>query len=159
MNIHFNRRNASQLSSIGLAGNVVENCMTDVRFIAGSTLPPTSSDNHDNQEGHKVSIMMARPKTGRWHQVRQHLAGIGHAIIGDSSHGRSRTNRVWKKERKLRKERTCLHLCRIQLPATEYTPSIDVSCPLSTDLMEMLNEIPVLLGDTRAILAQDGIQI
>ncbi|KAL3786494.1 hypothetical protein HJC23_010660 [Cyclotella cryptica] len=140
-------------------GNVVENCVTDVCFVAGCTLPPESSDNHDNLEGRNVSIMMARPKTGRWHQVRQHLAGVGHAIIGDSSHGRSRTNRVWKKERKLRKERTCLHLCRIQLPATEYTPIIDVSCPLSSDLVEMLNEMPVLLEETRAILAQEGIQI
>ena len=37
------------------------------------------------------------------------------------------------------RERTCLHLCRIQLPATEYSPEgVDVTCPLPPDLMKML---------------------
>lgn len=138
----------------------MEESVTHVRFISSCILPPTSIEglmDNDSLEGRKASIILARPKTGRWHQVRQHLAGIGHSIIGDSTHGRSRTNRIWKRQRKLRKERTCLHLCRIQLLATEYSPEIDVSCPLSSDLIEMLQEMPDLMTEARTVLAEEGI--
>jgi len=94
---------------------------------------------------------------------RQHLASgtIGHAIIGDSSHGRSRTNRIWKKDRHLMKERVCLHLFHLQVPSSEYAPDgIDVTCPLSLDLVAMLEALPVkLLDEARPILAKDGINI
>ena len=120
-------------------------------------------DDDDNLlEGRKVTVL-ARPKTGRWHQIRQRLSSgtLGHAIIGDSSHGRSRTNRTWKKERHLMKELVCLHLSRLQVPPSEYVPSgIDVTCPLASDLLTMLEALPVkLLDAARPILAQDGIHI
>jgi len=34
-------------------------------------------------EGRTWSYLEARPETGRKHQIRRHLQGIGHAIIGD----------------------------------------------------------------------------
>ena len=152
----------------------MEDCRTDIRFIASTILPPIDDDDdaggenntsdHSSRmmEGRKVSIILARPKTGRWHQVRQHLASgtIGHCIIGDSAHGFSRTNRIWKKKRNLMKERTCLHLARVQLPSTEYTPNgVDVSCPLAEDLMKILQEMPELLDEARPILLEEGIKI
>lgn len=143
-------------------GRIMENSMTHLRFISNRILPPIPSEGQDNNEsleGRKISIILARPKTGRWHQVRQHLSSIGHGIIGDSSHGGSRTNRIWKKHRKLLKERTCLHLCRVQLPATEVSPNSDVSCPISSDLMDMLEQIPELLDEARPILAEEGINL
>ena len=144
-----------------IIGRTMENSVTQVRVVASYTLPPvtTEDENDDNLEGRKVTIILARPKTGRWHQVRQHLAGIGHAIIGDSSHGRSRTNRVWKKTRKLREERTCLHLCRIQLPATMHSPKIDTTCPLSSDLVEILQEMPALMDMARPILLKESVNV
>jgi hypothetical protein len=141
----------------------MENSVTEIRFISTCVLPPLSTtndtENDDSLEGRKATIILARPRTGRWHQVRQHLSSIGHAIIGDSTHGNSRTNRIWKKERKLMKERTCLHLCRLQLPATTVSPIIDVPCPLSSDLMDMLYEMPDLLEEARVILEEEGIHI
>ncbi len=139
----------------------MEGCRTDICFISSMTLPSTEKD-PDNFEGRKVSIVLARPHTGRWHQVRQHLSSgtIGHAILGDSSHGRSRTNRIWKKKKNLIQERTCLHLARVQIPATEYSPDgIDVSCPMPPDLENMLKEMPDLLDQARPILLEEGIKI
>lgn len=129
---------------------------TDIRFIAGITFP---SDD-DQSEGRKASIVLARPKTGKYHQIRQHLASgtIGHAIIGDSSHGRSRTNRVWKKKRHLIKERTCLHMMKIELPPTKFSPGgINCSCPLPQDMQVMLRNIPDLLERAKPILLQEGL--
>jgi 23S rRNA-/tRNA-specific pseudouridylate synthase len=143
----------------------IEDATTEFRFVASSILPPVDDDTDDdgNMEGRMVSIVLARPKTGRWHQIRQHLASgtIGHAILGDSSHGRSRTNRIWKKKRHLMKERVCLHLSRLYMPPTEYAPDgIDVTCPLAPDLEKMLEMLPMeLLDAARLILAEEGIHV
>ena len=40
----------------------------------------------------RYSLVSLSPRTGRRHQLRRHLAGISHPIIGDTSHGDSRQN-------------------------------------------------------------------
>ncbi len=161
-------------------GKRMNDVQTDVKFIARTILPPiaeTSTCSNSNScdqdgdndtmknymEGRKVSIVLARPHTGKWHQIRQHLASgtIGHAILGDSSHGRTRTNRIWRKKRNMQKERTCLHLARLQVPATKYTPhGIDVTCPLPNDLQIMLNHMPEsFVEELRGLLLEEGINI
>ena len=141
----------------------MENSLTQLRFISACILPPTKGNSddydHDNLEGRKACIILARPKSGRWHQVRQHLSSIGHPILGDSTHGRSRTNRTWKKNRKLQKQRTCLHLARLQIPKTDYSSAIDVSCPLSSDLIDILQEMSELMQNAKPILEEEGINI
>lgn len=143
-------------------GNMVHGCSTDFRFIASMTLPPIIQNDKERKEGSKISIVLARPRSGKWHQIRQHLASgtVGHAILGDSSHGRSRTNRIWKNYRNMINERTCLHLARMQIPSTEYTPEgIDVSCPMPDDFMTILKNIPGLVEKVKPILLQEGINL
>ena len=36
------------------------------------------------------------PKTGRYHQLRMHMAHIFHPIIGDRPHGCNKQNKMWK---------------------------------------------------------------
>ena len=36
------------------------------------------------------SLVVARPKTGRWHQIRKHLGSLSHPILNDASHGDTR---------------------------------------------------------------------
>lgn len=38
--------------------------------------------------GDGVSLVEAKPRTGRTHQIRVHLAAIGHPILGDATYGR-----------------------------------------------------------------------
>ena len=109
------------------------------------------------ENGVRASIVFAKPSTGRWHQIRRHLNGLSHPILGDSSHGNSRTNREWRK-RGLRGERFLLHLARIQLPPTEVTPAIDVTCPLPEEFIQLLNNnMPELLEDAKSFLTSEGI--
>ncbi|CAM9546703.1 unnamed protein product, partial [Hapterophycus canaliculatus] len=41
----------------------------------------------------RCCLVLAQPSTGRFHQIRRHLNGLSHPIVGDSVHGNSRFNR------------------------------------------------------------------
>lgn len=46
----------------------------------------------------RYSLVELKPQTGRFHQLRKHLAHIHHPIIGDRPHGCNKQNRYWKHE-------------------------------------------------------------
>lgn len=43
----------------------------------------------------RYSLVELHPTTGRRHQLRRHLAHVSHPIIGDSTHGKGRHNRLF----------------------------------------------------------------
>ncbi|MEZ4321989.1 MAG: pseudouridine synthase [Myxococcota bacterium] len=85
----------------------------------------------------RCSVVVARPETGRYHQVRRHLAGLGHPILGDSTHGDTRVNREWR----LRGlERLALHCWSLDLPLPDGP--VAVVAPLPPDLRAVLAALP-----------------
>lgn len=44
----------------------------------------------------RYSWVELKPLTGRFHQLRKHMAHIRHPIIGDRPHGCNKQNRLWK---------------------------------------------------------------
>lgn len=44
----------------------------------------------------RYSLVLAKPETGRMHQLRKHFAHIAHPIIGDRPHGCNKQNKLWK---------------------------------------------------------------
>lgn len=46
----------------------------------------------------RYSLVEARPLTGRWHQIRRHLARETHPIIGDRVHGDSHHSRYFREQ-------------------------------------------------------------
>lgn len=44
----------------------------------------------------RYSLVLAKPETGRMHQLRRHFAHIFHPIIGDRPHGCNKQNKLWK---------------------------------------------------------------
>ncbi len=44
----------------------------------------------------RYSLVELYPTTGRYHQLRKHMAHIRHPIIGDRPHGCNKQNRIWK---------------------------------------------------------------
>lgn len=54
---------------------------------------PWPSGNHPTS---RYSLVELYPETGRYHQLRMHMAHIFHPIIGDRPHGCNKQNRLWK---------------------------------------------------------------
>lgn len=44
----------------------------------------------------RYSLLKLSPQTGRFHQLRKHMAHIFHPIIGDRPHGCNKQNKLWK---------------------------------------------------------------
>ena len=44
----------------------------------------------------RYSLVVLRPHTGRWRQLRQHCAHLRHPIVGDTTHGEGRHNRLFR---------------------------------------------------------------
>ncbi len=53
---------------------------------------------HGKHESSRYSLVALYPKTGRYHQLRKHMAHIFHPIIGDRPHGCNKQNRLFKSE-------------------------------------------------------------
>jgi 23S rRNA pseudouridine1911/1915/1917 synthase len=85
----------------------------------------------------QFAVVRALPRTGRTHQIRVHLAHLGHPIVGDKIYGPNEelylrfieTGWTPELERQLFVPRHALHSARISL-AGEF----DWQCPLSEDL-------------------------
>lgn len=48
-------------------------------------------DRHVTHEGRQLSLVQVRPRTGRKHQIRIHLAHVGHPIVGEKIYGGDET--------------------------------------------------------------------
>lgn len=134
-------------------GNLA-NATTHFRFIAGQDNGGGTLDRP------RASIVLCRPTTGRWHQIRKHLNGLSHPILGDSTHGNSKVNREYRQRYGLLPERTCLHLARIDMTEpTAVTPhGLHVACPLALDMRQMLQRhMPDLLEAALPLLQQEGV--
>lgn len=66
--------------------------------------------------------------TGKTHQIRAHLASLGHPLIGDFKYGREDVNRKLKEKYGLQNQ--LLHACRIEFPDMELGgEKICAPCP------------------------------
>ncbi len=54
---------------------------------------PIELDRYPQQ---RYALLLAEPESGRFRQIRKHLAHIHHPVIGDCQHGRGDHNRLYK---------------------------------------------------------------
>ncbi len=46
----------------------------------------------------RYSLVEVKPTTGRMHQIRKHLSHVNHPIIGDTTHGCNKQNKLFKEK-------------------------------------------------------------
>jgi len=77
----------------------------------------------------KAALVELELGTGRMHQIRRHLAGIGCPILGDDKYGDFALNRRLKKTLGLK--HLLLHAYRLGIPPGEFIPEgLDIQAPL-----------------------------
>jgi 23S rRNA pseudouridine1911/1915/1917 synthase len=76
-----------------------------------------------------ATLLAARPRTGRTHQIRVHLSSVGHPILGDRPYGGGGAD-----ARRLGLSRPFLHAWRLRFRHPATGERIDVEEPLSDDL-------------------------
>lgn len=74
--------------------------------------------------GEPVSLIEAMPHTGRTHQIRVHLAYLGHPILGDDKYHIDDKSAV---------RRLCLHAWKLDVPDYE-----EIKAPLPEDMQSLL---------------------
>lgn len=79
----------------------------------------------------EVSQVTLYPKTGRTHQIRVHLAAIGHPIVGDQSYG-AKTS--WAERFGIK--RTLLHAFRLELHHPTTGKKVSYEAPWPADFKE-----------------------
>jgi 23S rRNA (uracil1939-C5)-methyltransferase len=82
------------------------------------------------------SILRVIPEQGRTHQIRRHLAAIGHPVIGDERYGHAATNRFFEEKNGL--DRAFLHCVRIEIDHPASGPRLVFEAPLPGDLRAVL---------------------
>ena len=83
--------------------------------------------------GAGCSLLSVHLDTGRTHQIRVHLAAIGHPVVGDWTYGAGR--------RDLGAPRTFLHASRVDLTHPTTGEPISIESPLPTDLTAVLAQL------------------
>lgn len=83
-------------------------------------------------EPREVSLVEAKPVTGRFHQLRRHLRHIHHPILMDSNYGPTKLNRAFKAEWGM--PRLTLHAHRLAVPHPVGGERVEIEAKLPDDL-------------------------
>ena len=122
--------------------------MSSVRFANKSRHALTEwrvEERFQLDEGNRVhgalTLLRLRPRTGRTHQLRVHLADMGHPIVGDRVYGHKRTtvHRVGAPESIVENfSRQALHAERLALDHVRSGARLEFCAPLADDMVGLL---------------------
>jgi tRNA pseudouridine65 synthase len=114
-------------------------CSTAYRTIATVELPLRV----DRYPTARYALVELEPETGRRHQLRRHLAHVSHPIIGDSTYGKGRHNRVFADLYSVRRMLLACVRLAIAHPVSGKTLSIGADAgPEFSRLLLQLNWAP-----------------
>lgn len=84
----------------------------------------------------RYSLVLAKPQTGRMHQIRRHFAHIFHPIIGDRPHGCNKQNKLWKET--FQHDTMLLHAKSIEFQHPRTQEKIHIQANLQSEFTRAL---------------------
>jgi tRNA pseudouridine65 synthase len=88
----------------------------------------------------RFSIIEANPTTGRWHQIRQHLAQLRHYIINDRVHGDGKQNKIFTEKVGIRE--MFLHATSIEITHPVTNEKLNIEAPFPDHWTKFRTELP-----------------
>jgi 23S rRNA pseudouridine1911/1915/1917 synthase len=82
------------------------------------------------------SLLRVRIETGRTHQIRVHLAHIGHPVVGDAQYGRARTT-----NRPVHAARQMLHAEQLAFSHPSTGLPMEFRAPIPEDMQALLKQL------------------
>jgi len=101
-----------------------------------STEVPIACGRYDRS---RYSLVALFPKTGRRHQLRRHMKHINHPIIGDTTYGQGRHNRLFRQH--FNSHRLLLCASNLKLKHPVRNTRLDLSTKLDVDFMSVLTAL------------------
>jgi 23S rRNA-/tRNA-specific pseudouridylate synthase len=95
---------------------------------------PARTDWEVVARGADATLLLCRPMTGRTHQIRVHLSGMGHPILGDSQYGKTFTCAF-------RPQRCMLHASELAFEHPVTGKEIAIHSPLPEDFKEAIARV------------------
>ncbi|MFY9570290.1 MAG: RluA family pseudouridine synthase [Blastocatellia bacterium] len=92
----------------------------------------------------EFTLLKVQIKTGRTHQIRVHLAHIGHPVVGDVAYGGGRENSIRNATIKRAVQglgRQFLHSTQLAFNHPRTGNRLDLAAPLPADLVEFLGQL------------------
>ena len=86
-----------------------------------------------------AALIKCQLETGRTHQIRVHLAAIGHPLLGDTTYSKQSTSKDLPENIHL--ARPALHSSHLALTHPTTSQPLAFSSPLPTDLAQLLLEV------------------
>jgi tRNA pseudouridine65 synthase len=84
----------------------------------------------------RYALLLAEPESGRFRQIRKHLAHIHHPVIGDCQHGRGDHNRLYKQH--FGCHRMLLHAWRLRFAHPVTGTAMEIEAPLDDAYVGLL---------------------
>jgi 23S rRNA pseudouridine1911/1915/1917 synthase len=89
-----------------------------------------------------AALVECRLETGRTHQVRVHMASIGHALLGDPVYGRTKSGRKGLLET-LGFARQALHAAHLGFIHPVNSTALSFDSPMPADMQELFSQLHV----------------
>lgn len=84
----------------------------------------------------RYALLELEPRTGRRHQLRRHLAGASHPIVGDTTYGKARHNRLFSEQ--LQSHRLLLACTRLEFATALHATPLTVDAPVAADFATVI---------------------
>ncbi len=137
--------------TIGLPIGPVKNALVP-RYGVDATAGKTAVTHYETVRrlGSGFTLLKLRPETGRTHQLRVHLAAIGHPIAGDALYSMSDTDYLnWRRLPPVpgTLRRQALHSHRLQFLHPVRQTTCHLESPLAADIEQFLRGELIIPGD------------
>jgi tRNA pseudouridine65 synthase len=99
----------------------------------------------------RYALILAKPRTGRLHQIRRHLKHLSCPLIGDVRYGKGEHNRIFRERYGL--DRLALHAAALRFAHPTTHEPVLVRAPLDGSFAHCLAEIALAIPAEVAIAA------
>jgi 23S rRNA pseudouridine1911/1915/1917 synthase len=99
---------------------------------------------NEGREVRWVTWIRLTPRTGRTHQIRVHLADLGHPVVGDKVYGFKRKDYSKRVSQKVCLDvfpRQVLHAEKLGLDHPRTRQALEFHAPLADDIRELLRNL------------------